>query len=84
MNIFYGKYDVFTMTGADHRARFNAWKRRDFPRETGQTPVIYLDNARPISSLAMCMALHPRLGQDSPLKMLYPDVMKLVCGTKFT
>ena len=83
MNFMYVEHDVFTMPAAD-QARFNAWRRRDFPRETGQTPVIYLENARSISSMAMCIVLHPQLGQDLPLKMLSPDLMKLVCNTKFT
>ena len=83
MNFTHVERDVIAMSQAD-QARFNAWRRRDFPREAGPSPVIYLENARPITSMAMCMALHPRLGQDSPLKVLSADLMKLVCNTKFT
>ncbi len=67
------------------QARLQTWIDRPFPVVFGrERPRTYLENARPDLSLAICMALHPRLGEHSPLKVLSHDVMKTVCNTKAT
>ena len=80
----YNCYERAALSTQD-QARLNTWEGRPYPIVFGrERPRIYLENARPDLSLAMCMALHPRLGEHSPLKVLSHDVMKTVCNTKFT